>query len=336
MFTILGADGKEYGPVPAGKVQEWISGGRANLQTKARRVEETEWKTLGDFPEFSAPPPPPTGPTLAPGSAADSIARPAIPDDPKIYANQLIARAAPLDVFGCLGRSFELWKTNLLPLVGVTFVIFLIAGILGAIPFIGFLCNLVLTGVFYGGLYYYYLGKMRGEPREFGDAFSGFSKAFGPLALATLFTVLITGFAALLLLCPWFLAFGLMSGGHMSQHLGIITVPGIFLCCLPLIYITVAWSFTFPLVIDQGLSPWTAMEVSRRVVTKQWFRVFFTALLGGILAMLGLIGLIIGVIFTLPLAVGAIMYAYEDLCNPPAPAGTPAATDTPTAPTLQA
>jgi len=52
MFTILGADGKEYGPVTAGKLHEWIAGGRANLQTKARRAGETEWKTLADYPEF--------------------------------------------------------------------------------------------------------------------------------------------------------------------------------------------------------------------------------------------------------------------------------------------
>lgn len=58
MFTILGADGKEYGPVPAAKVQEWITGGRANFQTKARRVDETDWKTLGDYPEFQGAPPP--------------------------------------------------------------------------------------------------------------------------------------------------------------------------------------------------------------------------------------------------------------------------------------
>ncbi len=53
MFTILGADGKEYGPVTAGKLHEWIAAGRANLQTKARRDGETEWKTLAEFPEVS-------------------------------------------------------------------------------------------------------------------------------------------------------------------------------------------------------------------------------------------------------------------------------------------
>ena len=92
---------------------------------------------------------------------------------------------------------------------------------------------------------------------------------------------------------------------------------GMFVCVLPVFYLSIGWAFTFALVIDQGLSPWTAMEVSRRVITKQWFRVFFTMLLGGILAMFGLIGLIIGIVFTLPLAVGALLYAYEDLCNPP-------------------
>ncbi|HEV8073705.1 MAG TPA: hypothetical protein VGP21_06195, partial [Opitutaceae bacterium] len=63
MFTIIGGDGKEYGPVPASQINAWISNGRANLQTKAKKHGEDEaWKTLGDFPEFSpdaAVPPPP-------------------------------------------------------------------------------------------------------------------------------------------------------------------------------------------------------------------------------------------------------------------------------------
>ena len=56
MFTILGADGKEYGPVATAKIHEWINGGRANLQTKARRDGEADWKALGDFAEFNPTP----------------------------------------------------------------------------------------------------------------------------------------------------------------------------------------------------------------------------------------------------------------------------------------
>ena len=69
MFTIIGADGKEYGPATTGQVRAWIGGGRANLQTQARAIGSEEWRTLGDFPEFGAPgvvpPPLPGGPSVA-------------------------------------------------------------------------------------------------------------------------------------------------------------------------------------------------------------------------------------------------------------------------------
>lgn len=77
MFTILGVDGKEYGPVTAAKITEWIAGGRANLQTKARRAGETEWQTLGDFVEFNAaaaPPPLPGAPLPAPAAVHPPVA----------------------------------------------------------------------------------------------------------------------------------------------------------------------------------------------------------------------------------------------------------------------
>jgi len=320
MFTILGADGKEYGPVPTAKIHEWINGGRANLTTKAKHADEGVWKTLGEFAEFSAPPTAATAADTSPAAAMPAAApiQPSGAVDAKAYAADLIARAAPLDIFGCLSRSFDLWKANLLPLVGVTFVVFVATAVLGMVPILGAIANIVLSGVFYGGLYYYYLGKMRGEPREFGDAFAGFSRAFGPLALASLFTVLLTMAAVCVLIVPW--AVGMMMAGQ-QHHPNPLLLVGLFVCVLPIIYLSVGWAFTFALVIDQGLSPWAAMEVSRRVIARQWFRVFFTVLLGGILAMLGLIVLIIGVIFTIPLAIGALLYAYEDLCNPPPASG---------------
>lgn len=61
MFTILGSDGKEYGPVTVEKIHEWVAGGRANLQTKIRRDGETEWKAVADFPELTFGNPAPAG-----------------------------------------------------------------------------------------------------------------------------------------------------------------------------------------------------------------------------------------------------------------------------------
>src|ERR1044071_9351473 len=59
MFTIIGGDGKEYGPVTVDQVRTWITAGRANLDTKAKAVGSEEWRGLGDYPDFSGAPVPP-------------------------------------------------------------------------------------------------------------------------------------------------------------------------------------------------------------------------------------------------------------------------------------
>ncbi|MBI3884673.1 MAG: RDD family protein [Opitutae bacterium] len=79
MFTILGSDGKEYGPVSTGQIKEWMHGNRVNLQTQCRRVGETTWRTVGEFPEFGfagarAFVPPPEVPSAAPVPGAANVA----------------------------------------------------------------------------------------------------------------------------------------------------------------------------------------------------------------------------------------------------------------------
>ena len=55
MFTIIGGDGKEYGPVPANQLRDWIAAGRANLDTQAKAAGSEEWRRVGDYVEFGAP-----------------------------------------------------------------------------------------------------------------------------------------------------------------------------------------------------------------------------------------------------------------------------------------
>ena len=61
MYKVIGADGKEYGPVSAEQLRQWIQQGRANLQTQVRLENSTEWRPLGSLPDFGTPadtPPP--------------------------------------------------------------------------------------------------------------------------------------------------------------------------------------------------------------------------------------------------------------------------------------
>ena len=85
---------------------------------------------------------------------------------------------------------------------------------------------------------------------------------------------------------------------------------------LPGIYLAVSYVFTQVLIVDKKLGFWEAMETSRKVITRQWWRVFGLILLGIPFFILGVAAVGVGVFVALPLVTGAFAYAYEDLCNP--------------------
>lgn len=87
MYKIIGADGKEYGPVSIDQLKQWMTEGRVNAQTQLLAEGATEWKPLSAYPELqSAPagaapitpiaPPSPMGAFATP--ARDQVSGPAI------------------------------------------------------------------------------------------------------------------------------------------------------------------------------------------------------------------------------------------------------------------
>lgn len=53
MYKVIGADGREYGPVSPEQLRQWIADGRANAQTMVLVEGSVDWKPLGSFPEFA-------------------------------------------------------------------------------------------------------------------------------------------------------------------------------------------------------------------------------------------------------------------------------------------
>jgi hypothetical protein len=53
MYKIIGADWKEYGPITADTVREWIKEGRATPQTRIQAEGSREWKLLRECPEWA-------------------------------------------------------------------------------------------------------------------------------------------------------------------------------------------------------------------------------------------------------------------------------------------
>ena len=75
MYKIIGADLKEYGPIAAEQLRQWIAEGRVNGQTKVLPEGATEWKTMADLPEFAevVPMPVPPMPGIQLGTPAASV-----------------------------------------------------------------------------------------------------------------------------------------------------------------------------------------------------------------------------------------------------------------------
>lgn len=57
MYKIIGADGKEYGPISAEVMRQWIAEGRVNAETRVQAEGATEWQPLSALPEFMPPSP---------------------------------------------------------------------------------------------------------------------------------------------------------------------------------------------------------------------------------------------------------------------------------------
>ena len=53
-YRVLGADGKEYGPVPAEQVRLWVSEGRVHANSLVRPGEADEWRPISTLPDFRA------------------------------------------------------------------------------------------------------------------------------------------------------------------------------------------------------------------------------------------------------------------------------------------
>lgn len=85
MYKIRGADQKEYGPISAEQVRQWIAENRLNRYSLCEGGTSPGWRPLSQFPEFeeslrtSSPPPPPSSPT--PTTPADQAATSNPPHD---------------------------------------------------------------------------------------------------------------------------------------------------------------------------------------------------------------------------------------------------------------
>ncbi|MDX1692410.1 MAG: hypothetical protein R3208_01520 [Ketobacteraceae bacterium] len=130
------------------------------------------------------------------------------------------------------------------------------------------------------GVFIVCLKQLRGQPVEFGDAFSQFGKT-GKLILTSIL-------------------------------MNIMIMIGMLLLIIPGIYLAIAYMMAIPLIVDRDMSPWDAMETSRKAITKHWFKFFLFMIVMSLVLALSMIPLGLGLIWTIPMMSLAFAVMYRD------------------------
>ena len=324
-YTIIGGDKKEYGPVTAEEVRQWIAEGRLDAFSQARSENDTEWRPLSTFAEFTAA-------FQAKAHGADS-------PPPAIGP---ITRSTPdkeLDVFACLQKGYTLVKNNAGLLITGTVIFGMIVSAMSmvvselppAIARFAMILGPLVSGPLTGGLFYLFLKQIRGQEGALGDVFAGFRMAFIPLFLGGMVMLLVIE----LCMAPASVVYGekidplLTKFQQVSptspadvQNLANSLWPQVvaafwsygpifLLCAIPAMYLSINWQFTLPLIIDKKMNFWPAMKLSWRVVHRHWWQIFGLVVLTQLLNVVGLLVCCLGVFFTMPVGFAALMFAYE-------------------------
>ncbi len=139
----------------------------------------------------------------------------------------------------------------------------------------------ILSILFTAGLFYMGIRRGAGDHINWQMIFQGFSSA-GKIIVATILQT-------------------------------ILIAIGFILLVLPGIYLTIGYAMTIPLIVDRGMSPWQAMEKSRKSVHKVWWKVAGLFIVIGLLYCVALIPLGIGLIWVWPMLIILFGVLYRHL-----------------------
>ncbi|WP_338461706.1 hypothetical protein VZH09_11845 [Synechococcus elongatus IITB7] len=196
-----------------------------------------------------------------------------------------------------LGRGWNIFEANRKVFIIYTVIVyFLVFGIptlinlyameaeglyIGLDLPLGNIFSQILFGPFLAGFFLAAFKVIQKKPIKFRDFFYGFIH-FWPLFLTSL-----------------------IANSLIGIGFSIFIVPGV--------YLTVSYLFGMPLVIERKLKPWQALEISRRLIAKQWSAFFQFWLFLFLLNLIALFVLSVGLLFTVPWSLCSIAVAYEDI-----------------------
>jgi hypothetical protein len=196
--------------------------------------------------------------------------------------DRLLTVPVQVDIKASFARAWELYKAH--PFFFSLFML-LIISIQGMVVIYVqaymIVYSTLLAPPFYAGFYLVANKISRGEEVIYPDFFGGF-RFWIPTAVISLLTQVL-------------IAIGLIA----------LIIPGI--------YLAVGYLFAIQMGIFGGLDPWSAMEWSRKLITRNWWRFLGLLLVLVVLNALGLLLAGIGLLFTVPLTFLVLYVVFEEI-----------------------
>lgn len=233
---------------------------------------------------------------------------------------QSLAKGYEVKIGDYLSKGFDIFKANAGGYIGYAVLYFLITMFINFIPFINLLASVLISPCLVFG--FYLVSKSISAEKTvppFGEFFRGFDY-FGKIVVVTI----LSGIGYLIILLPFIITVGIsafsLQDADPQEIIEVITGGPLFVTILTVcafVYLSVSWVFASMLAVFHDMSAWDALETSRKLVTRNWFMVLIFLLLVGIIAMAGVILFVIGLIFTVPLAICYIYAAFEDIAGLP-------------------
>lgn len=209
------------------------------------------------------------------------------------FTSDLLSRDYEVKIGEYFGRGWAIFKEFAWGYILFTLVIGILSALLSQLPAPlgikaaegdfagGNLIFNIISPALGAGFYVVSFQIARNRPKNFSDFFGGFKK-FLPLFLTSLVSTI-------------FIAIGLI----------LLIIPGI--------YLAVSYMFAQLFVIDKNMGFWSAMDTSRKLISKRWFSFLGLSIVLGLLVLAGFLLLGVGALVTIPLSTCVLAAAYEDI-----------------------
>ena len=170
--------------------------------------------------------------------------------------------------------------------------------VLGLIPFVGPISSAILTPVFTGGLLMGIRAAAAGEPLRFDTLFEGFKQNFAPLAGLGALTLAVS---AVVMVVFAGLAY-VMSPSDLSTQPS-NAVIGITMIVVAILGFAMAMLFIFatPLVALNNVPVFQSLSLSFKASLRNILPIIVYGLVIGLLAVVGMIPLLLGLLVVIPL-----------------------------------